>query len=392
MGGVGMFLFKQGSRNSINNKRRQEPFVANYRHHLGLRLPHQDTVADVLTRLESDKLEEVIMKLMSNLFEQKYFSKYRLSGKYYTIAVDATGVVSFDHPHCEHCLTRTSKNGKVTYFHYVLEAKLVTHDGFSLSLASEWIENPSGKFDKQDCEMKAFRRLAAKLKKHFPRLPVCILGDGLYANNTVFDICQAYDWKYLIVLQDDQLRSVQDEVDIIRLKPPRRKNYVVKGGFRLSSSYHFHANIAYQQHNVHWIRCVEHKKRDVGSGRKAGKEITSTFEYVTNLEPSADTVIALCSFARLRWKIENEGFNKQKNEGYELEHKYFRKSYAGLKNCYMLLQIACLINQLVEKSKTVKIILKKHSRETIRNIWSNLVAYMIMIMPCDCSRRSTAPS
>ena len=44
MGGVGMFLFKQGSRNNINNTRMEKPFVANYEHCLGIRLPHQDMV------------------------------------------------------------------------------------------------------------------------------------------------------------------------------------------------------------------------------------------------------------------------------------------------------------------------------------------------------------
>jgi hypothetical protein len=96
------------------------------------------------------------------------------------VAVDVTGVMAFDHRYCPQCLTRSSKNGQSTYFHYVLEAKLVTSDGLCLSLASEWIENPDGEFEKQDCERKAFARLAAKLKKHYPRLPVCILADGLY--------------------------------------------------------------------------------------------------------------------------------------------------------------------------------------------------------------------
>jgi hypothetical protein len=53
----------------------------------------------------------------------------------------------------------------VTCYHYVLEAKLVTRNGLCLSLASEWIENPEGNYRKQDCERKAFLRLASKLKK-----------------------------------------------------------------------------------------------------------------------------------------------------------------------------------------------------------------------------------
>ena len=34
----------------------------------------------------------------------------------------------------------------------VLEAKLVFANGFSISLASEWLENQNGKFNKQDCD------------------------------------------------------------------------------------------------------------------------------------------------------------------------------------------------------------------------------------------------
>ncbi|GHU84776.1 hypothetical protein FACS189415_8150 [Bacteroidia bacterium] len=116
-----------------------------------------------------------------------------MQNKYYMIAVDATGVMSFDHKHCDQCLTRTSSGGKITYYHYVLEAKLVTRDGLCLSLASEWIENPAGDYIKQDCERKAFLRLAAKLKKQYPRLPICILADGLYPYEGAFGICEG--WK-----------------------------------------------------------------------------------------------------------------------------------------------------------------------------------------------------
>ena len=104
-------------------------------------MPHQDTVADVLEQIDPDELERANAKVISGQFEQKWLRKHRLLDKYYVVAVDGTGVVSFDHCHCEHCMTKTSKNGKTTYFHYVLEAKLVTPDGYSISLANEWIEN-----------------------------------------------------------------------------------------------------------------------------------------------------------------------------------------------------------------------------------------------------------
>ena len=56
--------------------------------------------------------------------------------------------------------------------------------------AGRSIENDSLEYDKQDCELNAFKRLSVNLKKSFPRLPICIVGDGLYPNKTVFGICK----------------------------------------------------------------------------------------------------------------------------------------------------------------------------------------------------------
>jgi hypothetical protein len=132
-----------------------------------MNLPHLDAVNDVLCDPPNTSLEQVKMDLMSRMFEQKWLREYRLLNRYYLVATDATGIVSFGERHCEHCLSRTTKNGKTVYFHYVLEAKLVTRDGHAFFLASEWIENPAGEFKKQDCERTAFIRLSAKLKKQY---------------------------------------------------------------------------------------------------------------------------------------------------------------------------------------------------------------------------------
>ena len=50
---------------------------------------------------------------------------------------------------------------------------------------------------------------------------------------------------------------------------------------------------------------------------------------------------------RWRWKIENEGFNTQKRQGYCLEHRYSH-DYQGMKNHYYLIQIGHMIAQIIE--------------------------------------------
>ena len=48
---------------------------------------------------------------------------------------------------------------------------------------------------------------------------------------------------------------------------------------------------------------------------------------------------------RGRWKIENEGFNNQKNVIYDIEHLNSRDSNA-MKNHYLITQIADIIMQI----------------------------------------------
>ncbi len=156
-------------------------------------LPHMDTVDNVMRELKEDELEELKRHMVRNLLEKKTLHKYRFLNQWFIVAIDGTGVMTFAEKHCDNCLHQTSEKGKTTYSHKVLEAKLVCGNGFSISLATEWIENPDGEYEKQDCEQKAFKRLEKKLKSYYPRLPICITVDGLNPNEPFFEICQKND-------------------------------------------------------------------------------------------------------------------------------------------------------------------------------------------------------
>jgi hypothetical protein len=343
----------------------------NFFKHFKLNLPQGDAFDDVLKDLPPSELEVLKAELVSGLIEQKIFRKFRFLGKYF-VAVDATGLSSFELRHCEHCLTKTSKNGVVTYFHYVLEAKIVTSSGLAISLASEFIENPPGlDYEKQDCEQKAFVRLAAKIKKYFPRLPICILGDGLYPNKTVFDICQENNWAFIIVLKDGSLKTFQTEVGL--LKATAKKQCVCRASktTRTTLEYSYLNNIEYSGRNYSWVECNETIVEI-----KGGTSSFQHFVFITNITQDGPNVINTADFGRLRWKIENEGFNTQKNLGYALEHKYSRKSFTAMQNYYQLLQLAHMINQFVEKCKHVIQIMEEHSKQTLVDLWKKLIGFL----------------
>lgn len=129
-GALFMHLFKEPSRNAYNNDRREACFRKNFFRYFKFHLPQADAVDEVLRELPPGELETLKAHLVSGLIEQKILRKFRFLGKSYMVAVDATGLATFKHRHCEHCLTKTSsKTGVVTYFHYVPEAKIVTSAG-----------------------------------------------------------------------------------------------------------------------------------------------------------------------------------------------------------------------------------------------------------------------
>ncbi len=105
----------------------------------------------------------------------------------------------------------------------------------------------------------------------------------------------------------------------------------------------YYQDSQYQKHYLNVVECLETKPD------KQGRQPKTKFKWITDLEVSKQRVVELAHKAgRMRWKIENEGFNVQKNGGYNLEHAY-TTNYNSSKIFYYLLQMAHILFQLVEK-------------------------------------------
>jgi hypothetical protein len=309
------------------------------------RCPHGDTLDATFSRLQPAELQAVVTGLTETLIRRKVLYPDRLLGHYYLVVIDGTGVLVFAERHCAHCLTRT-QHGLTTYYHPVLEAKLVTASGFAFSLMTEFIENPGEHPSKQDCELKAFYRLADRLKQRFPRLPICLLLDGLFAGGPTFARCAQYGWKFLITLQEGDLPSLhQDFEALMALAPENHLRFTPSGYPPVLQEFRWMNDLSYvdtaqQAHTLAVIECLETKRLD-------GQLHTTRFQWVCNFEVTANKVLPLTNQGgRLRWKIENEGFNVQKHGGYALEHAYTQNPTAA-KILYFLLQIAHLLSQLM---------------------------------------------
>jgi hypothetical protein len=361
MAGIAMFLFKKGSRNAMNNERAEPTFWKNYERVFKARLPHMDTVEDVMEVLDAQHIETLKTELMQGLLTKKLLRKYRLFGQSYLVVIDGTHVMDVPKGHCPHCLHQTFTNGRVRYFHNVLEAKLVGDNGLCLSLATEWIENTE-EYEKQDCELKAFARLAETLKGCYPRLPICIVADGLYPNQPFFRLCQEYGWSWIVTFKEGNLPSVWTRVvQRQHLGHCRRKEECVwHGRTKIHRTYEWHPRMNYQRVAIHWFACEE-----------VVEQSCTHFVYLSSLELDCYSILELTASGRLRWKIENEGFDVQKHHGYGLGHQFSRCSMLAMKNYYQLMQIAHLMNQLFELSSLLTEV--RGSKESLAHVWLCLV-------------------
>lgn len=375
--GLLMFLCQLAARRQIALKFRDNaPSAVNFARLFGLAsAPHGDTLNYAFKDLDPQQVQECVTRLVEILIRKKVLERYRLLDQYYVVAVDGTGIYSFSERHCEHCLTRTHQ-GQTTYYHYVLEAKLITWDGFSFSLMSEFIENPEPHPTKQDCELNAFHRLAARLKKRFPRLPICLSLDGLFACGPVFQRCRDYHWRFVIVLKEDRLPSVYQEfVGLAKLQPEQKLKERLVKPVQLNRNFRWVDGIEYcdskdRQHLLNVIELQETKLED-------GQPKTTRFLWVTDLTINPGNVRTLAQHAgRDRWKIENQGFNSQKQGGFALEHLYSH-DYTSAKVFYFLLQMAHLFFQLMVAGNLFKKYFPrgfgslKNFAERLREAWRN---------------------
>ena len=93
-----------------------------------------------------------------------------------------------------------------------------------------------------------------------------------------------------------------------------------------------------------------------------------TFQWVTDLKLKKYNIEEMIRSGRGRWKIENKGFNEQKNGIYDIEHLN-SQNYNAIKNHYLLTQLADIIMRLYLAWNPV---LKKIG-ESIKNTSSRLL-------------------
>jgi hypothetical protein len=251
-----------------------------------------------------------------------------------------------------------------------------------IPLLSEFLEYDKGDVDnnKQDCELRAFHRLAERIKKYFPRLPIILLLDGLYANGPVMERCREYDWQFMIVLKNKELPSVWQEFEELKLLQPKNRRTQSWGGRQQQFTwvngieYEFTKDGKKYQLKVNVVVCEEEWKEVDDKGNVVNKK--SRHAWLSSQELTPKNVHELCNLgARYRWGIE-AGFLVEKHQGYSYEHA-FALDWNAMKGYHLLMRMGHMFNSLARFARHLAEFYKtlgvrptiKFIRETLAGPW-----------------------
>ena len=317
-------------------------------------LPYWETIQDVFMKIKTDELRNIQKYIVKALIRSKMFDRYRFNGCF-QLLFDGTGLSSHDYNLNNNCLIRKHRDGKISYYKYVLECKLIVGN-IVISLDSEFIENKKMLTDKQkqDCETNAFKRMIKRIKKNYPKYKFIITGDGLYATTPIIKLCKKYNWHYIFNLKPDRLKEINETFE----DNINYKNETTHKDYYLST------NIKYKGIILSAFKYMENKKKK-----------TTIFRYISDLDIKNSNIKEIICMGRKRWKIENEGFYTQKHRTFNISHLNSRNDTA-MKNHYFFIQFAHTIRQLLEQGnlliKSLKLKIKEVSRFLLDTLTSTI--------------------
>jgi hypothetical protein len=218
-----------------------------------------------------------------------------------------------------------------------VEAKLVGPEGTMFALMTEFRDMHDPVRDKEDCELNAFLRLAERLHAEFPRLPICLLMDGLYPVQSVFDLIVSYKWKFIATLREGRQPTAWDEAVQTMLLSPSQ----VVHGQRTGEDGPVEQTLRW----THQVPFGKHEFNVLFSGEISPSAAT-LWVWVSNFPLSHDRVQTIANQGGLaRNGIENV-FNVQKNGGFGLEHAFCANTVAS-QNYHLIMQVAYTLGQLL---------------------------------------------
>jgi hypothetical protein len=383
--GLLAFVFRLGSRREMN----RELTGATINHHLRKifpemdSIPHADTLARLLETINVDTIEEAHIELIKQLISGKKFKSLLINGCL-PITVDGcqklfrNGLL-----HDSHWLQRkvgNDTNKTDQQYVYAMEANITLRNGLSIPLLTEYLSMENNQLvnpiNKQDCELKAFERLADRLKQHFPRLKMIAFMDALYATQGVMGKLHKCGWGYVIKFSKNKLKSFAKI-----LNKQRKEKSVIPGqpfyrGRR--QEFYWKNNLGYGydwELKINLVACLERREE---VNKKTGEvEVKySEHAWISSVPFSINNVHSLLNLGARKKEAIEDSINTEKNRGYHYKH-LFSHNWNAMKGFHLLMRLGHALNAISQFSKRLKKYVKENGssatllfiKETLFSPW-----------------------
>lgn len=305
-------------------------------------IPCDNQMRGALDPLDPSLLRPLFHAGFLRLRQAGIIREYQYWQQLVIVSVDGVKHFSSTKVHCPSCITRTHRNGEVSYHHAGLAA-VVVHPAQSevFPLDFEPILREDGA-QKNDCERSAAKRLCQALGERYHDLSILLVEDALFANAPHLRQITGYGWRYVLNVKPDSHKSLFQQF------ASRQARGQVKE-LRETDDQGV-------QHYYAWISglWLNESAPDLKVNFLLYEQTTPDGEvkrwtWITNLTLLAGTVARVMRAGRSRWKIENETFNTLKNQGYHFEHNYGHGQQHLATVLAILMMLAFLVDQIQQR-------------------------------------------
>lgn len=236
------------------------------------------------------------------------------------VSLDGSQYFSSQKLHCPNCRI-TVRDEQPSYAHAVMLAVLCAPDQeHVICLEPEFI-TPQDGHAKQDCEQQATKRWITRNAARFAPGTVTILADDLHCHYPLCTLLQQHHMHFILTCKPASHAALYEELRLLEHVPGAITTQVVekwRGPHRERWVYRWAEQLpirgALDTVMVNWC--------DLTIFDVETDEQLYHCAWATDHPVRAQTVPQIVTSGRSRWKVENEGFNVLKNQGYHFEHNY----------------------------------------------------------------------
>jgi hypothetical protein len=348
MSAFAMFFFQHASLLEYQRRMKKQTGRSNLERVFQVKeIPSDTQMREILDGAPTEPLRRVLPQTFERMRQVGWAGRFVTAvarENYYTVALDGSEYFHSTKIQCPGCLRQKGTKGATQYSHLVVAAT-VTRAGSHeiLPLDVEEVRNEDGQ-QKQDCELKAGKRLVRRLRQEHRQLKICITGDDLYAHEPFILERRQLRMGFVLAAKPASHAGLFEWVEELERRGKCVHGKWEKGppGKRRSFEYRIAARVPLTQAGRVRVNFVE-----VWERTQAGAALYHN-SWVTDFAVTRGNVMLLAGIGRSRWKIENEQFNVQKNHGYELEHNDGHGQHTLSMVFYLLNLLAFLAHKVVE--------------------------------------------